>query len=125
MKTFDVQSIGIEAPPGRVFAFVAEPANLPLWAKAFRRADQDSAFMETPQGAVNILLRTDARPDARTVDWTLTFPDDAVGAAYSRVTPDGERRSVFSFVLMVPPVQLCTFGRFDWTRGSAPLSLPK
>jgi hypothetical protein len=36
----------------------------------------------------------------------MTFPDGSVGTAYSRVTPDGEYRSVFSFVLMAPPVPL-------------------
>lgn len=28
MKTFDVQSIGIDRPVGAVFAYVANPANL-------------------------------------------------------------------------------------------------
>jgi uncharacterized protein YndB with AHSA1/START domain len=106
MKTFDVQSIDIEAPTSRVFEFVAEPSNLPRWANAFREADGRSARLETPQGTVNIELRTDARREAGTIDWTMTFPDGAVGTAYSRVTPDGESRSIFSFVLMAPPVPL-------------------
>ncbi len=41
-----------------------------------------------------------------TIDWKMTFPDGAIGVAYSRVTPDGEARSVYSFVLMAPPVPL-------------------
>jgi hypothetical protein len=36
----------------------------------------------------------------------MTFPDGSVGTAYARVTPDGENRAVFSFVLMAPPVPL-------------------
>jgi uncharacterized protein YndB with AHSA1/START domain len=106
MKTFDVQSIGIEAPRNRVFEFVAEPGNLPKWASAFKSADKHSARLETPQGAVAIALKTIARQDAGTVDWTMTFPDGSMGTAYARVTPDGENRSVFSFVLMAPPVPL-------------------
>jgi uncharacterized protein YndB with AHSA1/START domain len=106
MKTFDVQSIGIAAPRSRVFEFVAEPGNLPKWASAFRSADAHSARLETPQGAVAIALRTDARREAGTVDWTMTFPDGSVGTAFARVTPDGENGSVFSFVLMAPPVPL-------------------
>lgn len=106
MKTFDVQSIGIEASRNRVFEFVAEPSNLPRWANAFKSANARSARLETPQGTVPIELRTDARRDAGTVDWTLTFPDGSAGTAYARVTPDGENRAVFCFVLMAPPVPL-------------------
>ena len=106
MQTFDVQSIGIEAPRSRVFAFVAEPSNLSKWTNAFKTADAHSARMETPRGAVAIALKTEARQDAGTVDWTMSFPDGSVGTAYSRVTPDGANRSVFSFVLMAPPVSL-------------------
>lgn len=106
MQTFDVQSIGIEASRSRVFAFVAEPGNLPKWTSAFTSADMRSARLETARGAVAIALKTEARQDAGTVDWTMTFPDGSVGTAYARVTPDGENRSVFSFVLMAPPVSL-------------------
>jgi Polyketide cyclase / dehydrase and lipid transport len=106
MKTFDVQSIGIEAPRNRVFEFVAEPGNLPKWASAFKSADKHSARLETPQGAVAIALKTIARPDAGTVDWMMTFPDGSVGTAYARVTPNGENKAVLSFVLMAPPVPL-------------------
>ena len=106
MKTFDVQSIGIEAARDRVFEFVAEPSNLPKWANAFKSADKHSARLQTPQGTATIALGTDASRDAGTVDWTMTFPDGSVATAYTRVTPDGENRAVFSFVLMAPPVPL-------------------
>lgn len=106
MKTFDVQSVGIEASPAQVFAFIAEPTNLPRWTSAFRRADSRSAQLATPQGTVDIGLTTNAQRGAGAIDWKMTFPDGAVGRAYSRVTPDGEARSVYSFVLMAPPVPL-------------------
>lgn len=106
MRMFDVQSIGIEASRSRVFEFVAEPTNLPRWTNAFKSADARSAQLETPQGAMTIELKTDARQDAGTVDWTMTLPGGSVGAAYARVTPDGDNRAVFSFVLMAPPVPL-------------------
>jgi polyketide cyclase/dehydrase/lipid transport protein len=106
MKTFDVQSIGIEAPRDRVFEFVAEPGNLPKWANVFKSADNRSARLQTPQGTAAIALRTDARRDAGTIDWTMTLPDGSVGTAYARVTPDVESKSAFSFVLMAPPVPL-------------------
>jgi hypothetical protein len=103
---FDIQSVAIDAPSDQVFAFVAEPSNLPRWAQAFTRADGRMARLETPEGAVEIGLRTDASPDAGTIDWTMTFPDGAVANAYSRVTPDGAARSIYAFVLMPPPVPL-------------------
>jgi hypothetical protein len=106
MKTFDVQSIAIAAAPDRVFDFLADPANLPRWAEAFKRADAHSARMETPEGVVDIALRTDVRADAGTVDWTMQFPDGAIANAYSRVTPDGKDGSIYSFVLMAPPIPL-------------------
>jgi Polyketide cyclase / dehydrase and lipid transport len=106
MRRFDVQSIAIAAPRRRVFDFIADPANLPRWTDAFKQADRRSARMETPQGVVKVQLQTDARQDAGTIDWVMTFPDGAVGTAYSRVTPEGEAKSIYSFVLMAPPVPL-------------------
>ena len=106
MKTFDVQSIGIGKSLGHVFDFIAAPANLPLWAHAFKRADAKSAELVTPNGAVLVDLETITDESRGTIDWRMTFPDSSVGVAYSRVTPDGGDRSVYSFVLMAPPVPL-------------------
>lgn len=106
MKTFDVQSIGIDKPADVVFAFVAEPSNLPKWTSAFKSANSSSAELVTPNGAVPITLQTIAHDGHGTIDWKMTFPDGAVGMAYSRVTPDGADQSVYSFVLMAPPVPL-------------------
>src|SRR5262245_198945 len=106
MKTFDVQSVGIEAPAAQVFEFIANAANLPRWTEAFKRVDGAEALLETSQGAVEVNLAVIARREAGTVDWKMTFPDGAVGWAYSRVTPDGEARSVYAFALMAPPVPL-------------------
>ena len=105
MQTFDVQSIGIKAPASKVFAFVAEPSNLSRWTNAFKRADDKTALMATPQGEVDIGLTTVAHAGAGSVDWKMTFPDGSVGTAYSRVTPDGDG-AIYSFVLMAPPVAL-------------------
>lgn len=106
MKTFDVQSVGIRAPASRAFDFIADPSNLPRWASAFKRVDGDTALLETPQGAVTIKLATRAQRDAGAIDWRMTFPDGVTGVAFSRVTPDGEAASIYSFVLMAPPVPL-------------------
>lgn len=106
MKTFDVQSVGINAARADVLAFVSNPANLPRWTKAFKSADSKSAQLETPNGAVRIGLETLTHSQAGTIDWKMTFPDDSVGMAYSRVTSEDDARSVYSFVLMAPPVPL-------------------
>lgn len=106
MKTFDVQSIGIEEPASAVFEYVADPSNLPKWTKAFKRADTKTAELVTPNGAVAIKLATITQAEYGTIDWKMSFPDGTIGAAFSRVTPDGEDRSVYSFVLMAPPVPL-------------------
>lgn len=100
----DVQSIEIAASRAHVFAFVARPENLPLWAKAFRRADAETADFASPEGSVPIRLETIISQEQGTIDWRMTFPDGAVGVAFSRVTPAGANRSVYSFVLMAPPV---------------------
>lgn len=106
MKTFDVQSIGIAKSAAAVFAFVAEPSNLPKWTHAFKSADSHSAELVTPNGAVPIALQTITNEDHGTIDWKMTFPDGAAGMAFSRVTPDGPDRAIYSFVLMAPPVPL-------------------
>lgn len=106
MKTHDVQSVSIAQPANVVFEFIAEPQNLPKWTNAFKRADSTTAQLVTPNGEVPIQLNTIASLESGSIDWELTFPDGAVGYAYSRVTPDGEDKSIYSFVLMAPPVPL-------------------
>lgn len=106
MKMFDVQSVGIEAAASRVFAFVSEPSNLPKWATAFKQANDRAALLATPQGEAEIELTTSARSETGTIDWRMVFPDGAAGQAFSRVTPAGDARSVYSFVLMAPPAPL-------------------
>ena len=68
--------------------------------------DAKSAELVTPNGAVLIDLEAITDERRGTIDWRMTFPDGSVGVAYSRVTPDGRDRSVYSFVLMAPPVPL-------------------
>ncbi len=106
MKTHDVQSISIAKPRSEVFAYIANPENLPKWTNACKSADAESAELVTPNGAVPIRLETRASADQGTVDWIMTFPDGSKGAAYSRVTEDAGDTSIYSFVLMAPPVPL-------------------
>lgn len=106
MRTFEVQSIEIDVPKDRLFAFVRDPQNLPSWAQAFQSADAETARLETPNGAVDIGLQTEAHAGAGTIDWRLEFPDGAVALAQSRATETARGSSIYSFVLHAPPVPL-------------------
>jgi hypothetical protein len=106
MKTFDVQAVEIRRPQRQVFDFVRDPKNLPSWAHAFREANDSTATLTTPSGAVDVGLRTDASIEAGTIDWRLTFPDGNVGIAQSRATETARGSCIYSFVLHAPPVPL-------------------
>jgi hypothetical protein len=106
MRQFDVQSIQLSVPIREVFAFVAEPRNLPKWAQAFNRVSGGRATLETPNGAVEIDLRVEAFENQGTIDWIMRFPDGAVARACSRLVPLTENQTVYSFLLLPPPVPL-------------------
>ncbi len=106
-NNFDVQSIRINAHPDTVFQFIAEPTNVPKWALGFSEVDGKTAYMETPAGKMKVGMTMQTNPELGTVDTTMTMPDNSIGMAYSRVLPnDGGKTSIFSFVLMAPPVPL-------------------
>jgi hypothetical protein len=106
MKKFDVQSVAISAPIDRAFEYIANPRNLPEWTHAFESITAGRARMVTPQGSVEVELSVEASPESGTVDWTMKLPDGSVGKAYSRVHPDGNGGSIYTFLLMSPPVPL-------------------
>lgn len=106
MKTYDVQSIEINSNYKKVFEFIKDPKNLPKWAIAFKAADEQSAVLETPQGAADIGLEVRSNPDIGSIDWRMTMPDGSIGNAYSRVISNGENKSIYSFILMAPPTPL-------------------
>ena len=106
MKTFAVRGIEIQVAPDAVFRIVADPRRLVEWAQAFVDADDRSARLQTPRGAVDVALLTTTHEAARTVDWRLTFPDGSVGLAQSRVTETTRGTAIYSFVLHAPPVPL-------------------
>ena len=106
MRMFDVQGIEIHAPRSKVLEFLREPENLPRWAHAFQRADDEHARLETPAGSVDVRLITASDPNTGTVDWRLEFPDGSIGLAHSRVTETTRGTCIYSFVLHAPPVPL-------------------
>ncbi len=104
-KNFDVQSIGINVNHRKVFEFVSKPENLPLWTKAFTKADNKLATMVTPNGELNIEMETIVSKELGTVDWVMTMPDGSIGKAFSRVSENGSA-TIYSFILLAPPVPL-------------------
>ena len=104
-RNFDVQSIGINVNHRKAFEFVAKPENLPLWTKAFTKADCESATMVTPNGELSIEMQTIVSKDTGTVDWVMKMPDGSIGKAFSRVSENGNG-TIYSFVLLAPPVPL-------------------
>lgn len=106
MKNYDVQTVTLKIGKDAAFAYIAAPENLPKWTRAFKRADSTSALMATPEGSLEIGLKVDADRERGTIDWQMTMPDGSVARALSRVMAQGEDESLFSFVLLAPPVPL-------------------
>jgi uncharacterized protein YndB with AHSA1/START domain len=104
VRTFDVQTIEIAAPFEEVFPYIADAAHLPEWTHAFRAVSSGHATMATPKGSIEVELETTARREAGTVDWRMTFPDGSSGRAFSRVIAVAPERTLYSFVLLAPPV---------------------
>jgi hypothetical protein len=104
IKSHSVQSVLIDAPVSKVFDFIADPLNLPRWTSAFKKADQHYALLSTPMGEIEIELLTKSSKATGTIDWHMKMPDGNIGKAYSRVVEDPDGRSIYSFVLLAPPV---------------------
>ena len=103
---YDVQSIELHVPGSKAHAFIADPAQLPKWTRAFAAIMPGRAVMRTPGGEVTVGLRVEARAESGTVDWYMTFPDGSIGKAYSRVVELDRGRCAYVFVLTPPPVPL-------------------
>jgi hypothetical protein len=106
IKNHDVQSIYIQAPPTKVFDFIANPENLPKWTNAFKEADRQSALLSTPNGDLKIGLTTKTNRESGTIDWYLSLPDGSLGTAYSRVVSAPDKRTIYSFILIAPPAPI-------------------
>lgn len=106
MNNFDVQGIDLLVSREKAFAFIADPAQLPVWTSAFASVAKGRAAMRTPGGEVDIELGVQASAEHGTVDWRMTFPDGSVATAFSRVVEMGPEHCVYIFVLTPPPVPL-------------------
>jgi hypothetical protein len=103
---FSVQSVSIDLSAEKVFNFIADPLNLPKWTNAFKDANDKSALFVTPAGEMKIGLETKASKESGTIDWYMKMPDGSVGKAYSRVVENSDGKSIYSFILLAPPVPI-------------------
>ena len=96
----ETRSISIDATPESVFAFVADPYNLPRWAPAFAsavRPDGDRWVVTSGDTELTIVVR--ASRELGTVD-LLGGPDLTIGA-FTRVLPNAGG-SEYLFTLFFP-----------------------
>jgi hypothetical protein len=105
-QNFSIQSVLIDSSTDKVFNFIAEPSNLPKWTNAFKDADHKSALLVTPAGEMKIGLETKATMETGTIDWHMKMPDGSIGKAYSRVVENSDGKSIYSFILLAPPVPI-------------------
>jgi hypothetical protein len=89
----DTQSVTIEAPRDSVYAFVADPENLPRWAVGFCQAirpapDSDGWMVTTASGDIPLRYETD--DDGGTIDFYFRPLPTVEVAAFSRVVPNGD-----------------------------------
>jgi hypothetical protein len=103
MRSFAVQSIEIHAPYDKVFTYIADDSNLPEWTNAFKEVQGNMATMQTENGSIQVKLDNRTSRETGVIDSVMTFPDDSVGTAYSRVIRIADDRTIYSFVLMAPP----------------------
>jgi uncharacterized protein YndB with AHSA1/START domain len=90
----------IDAPPARVYAFIADPANMPHWAPNFGHRitrDGDAWVMETADGAFRVRFAPDN--DMGVLDHWVTPPGGAEIHNPMRVVANGTG-SVISFTLV-------------------------
>ncbi len=106
MKNFDVQSIDINVSSKIAFNYISDNNNLPKWTNAFSNIKGKSASMNTPNGSIEIELETMCSQENGTIDWYMTMPNGDIGKAFSRVVENGLNSSIYSFVLLAPPVKL-------------------
>lgn len=88
----NTQTVSIDSPADRAFAFVADPTNLPRWAIGFAKDVTQGGdlgyIVTTGQGEVPLRVATDARLGV--VDFHMKVGDGADAVAHSRVLPRGD-----------------------------------
>lgn len=88
----DTQSINLDGRTADIFAFLANPENLPRWAVGFchaiRRDGETRWIVET--GACEIPVRYVTNAECGTIDFHMEPTPGAEFVAYSRLLSNGE-----------------------------------
>jgi uncharacterized protein YndB with AHSA1/START domain len=103
MQRTSTHTITISSPPDQVFAFVADPHKLPVWAIGFCRdivEDGDHWLVTTPSGE-RIPMRSVASSELRVLDSSWELGPQLEGRAYTRVVANGEG-ATYVFTMVQP-----------------------
>lgn len=87
----NTEHVTIDVDPRHLFAFLADPSNLPRWAVGFCRSirqDGDRWLVKTSQGEVAVRYVTD--PSLGIIDFYMSSGPGMETAAFSRVLPNGD-----------------------------------
>jgi len=104
---FAVKSIALAVPFDTAFDYLADKMKLPEWTNAFAEVyDNGEALMRTPEGEIRVQLKDTLDRKLGIIDTKMTFPDNSVGYAYSRLIALSASSCAYSFVLTPPPVAL-------------------
>jgi hypothetical protein len=85
----DTQTTTLSVSAEEVFAFLAQPENLPRWAVGFARSirrEGDDWMVQTAQGEMPIRVVADAARG--TIDFHMRVAPEHEAIAYSRVIPN-------------------------------------
>ncbi len=106
IRTSITKTVSIRASAEKVFEFLSNPANWPLWAivniKAIRPSEDEWWDVEMPMGQAKLRIRPDASTEL--LDHDFHAPD-ASWTVPARVVPNGDG-SEFMLTFFQPP----TFG---------------
>lgn len=109
----DTQSVSIQSRADAVFAFVADPGNLPRWAIGFAKgvnADGDEWLVTTGDGG-QVSLRTVTDAGLGVVDFHMVMPGGIESVARSRVVPRGAGSEFVFTQVQVPGIPDALFDR--------------
>jgi hypothetical protein len=87
----NTEHVTINVDHCHLFAFLADPGNLPRWAVGFCRGirrDGDRWFAQTSQGEVAVRCAT--HPDLGIIDFYISPASGTEVTAFSRVLPNGD-----------------------------------
>ena len=105
-------SVSIDRPPAEVYAFCADPHNLPRWAAGLAsavRVEDDALIASSPMGEVRV--RFAPRNDLGVLDHDVTLPTGATVHNPMRVLPNRGGSEVVFTLFRQPGVSDPDFAR--------------